>query len=89
MTEKYCPSNGTDGDIFMSAWCFNGCTKHSEDNPCEIMGRSFCYGIDDPNYPEEWIYDEDGKPTCTAFSTLSEEKRYRCQDTEDMFKAEK
>lgn len=23
--------------------------------------------IDDPNYPEEWTYDKEGKPMCTRF----------------------
>lgn len=25
------------------------------------------YNVNDKEYPEEWIYDKDDKPTCTAF----------------------
>jgi hypothetical protein len=34
---------------------------------------SMAFEIDDPEYPEEWVYDEDGRPKCTAFKGKSEE----------------
>lgn len=80
MTEKYRPSNGEEGHIFMAQWCFDGCIKHSEENPCEIMGRALgCLSGD----CEEWTYSDEGEPICTAFST--EEEAYRCEDTGDLF----
>lgn len=70
--EKYQPSSGTEGAIFQSAYC-NQCVK---DRParmgqwgdsCPIIANSMVYNTSDPEYPTEWIYGEDGQPTCTAF----------------------
>jgi len=82
VTKKYRPSNGNEGDIFMSKWCDN-CIRDTEDKACKILGDSLCWGIDDDGYPDEWTYNDAGFPICTAFST--EEKPYRCSDTGDMF----
>ena len=70
---KYRPSNGTAGMIFCEKFCENcihGKYEHTgviEDTPCEILTASFMCDIDDPIYPKEWVYDSEGKPTCTAF----------------------
>jgi len=74
----YRPSNGTEGMIFQEEFC-DQCSK---DNPsletgaggCEIMFRSMCHDVDDPEYPTEWVYDDNGEPTCTAFSKRSEDE---------------
>ncbi len=63
--EKYRPSNGSEGDSFMAMFC-ERCSKDSEENPCDILGRSMCFSEEDPEYPTEWTYSEDG-PVCTAF----------------------
>ena len=63
MSEKYRPSNGTEGDYFMSQFCFR-CTK---EDGCEIVGKALVFNEDEPHYPDEWTWDGDGKPTCTAF----------------------
>jgi len=72
----------------MGAFCFNGCKHETDDKPCQIMGRSLGYSIGDPQYPAEWVQDEDGKnPRCTAFELEGEPDRVpRCDKTEDMFK---
>ncbi len=59
----YQPANGTEGLIFIEKWC-DHCTK---DAVCEILPRTMLYDRDDDEYPEEWTYDKDGKPQCTAF----------------------
>lgn len=71
----------------MSAFCFNGCKHETEENPCQIMGRSLGYSIGDPEYPKEWVTDDDGsRPRCTAFEMAgSEDRTPRCDKTEDMF----
>lgn len=69
--KKYRPSNGTEGDGFMNEFCF----QCIHDNPdidaksprCEIMTLTMCLGVDDKDYPKEWIYGDDGKPKCTKF----------------------
>lgn len=47
--------------------CMNEHPDPDKEPKCEIITRSMGFDIDDPEYPTEWIYDEDGDPTCTAF----------------------
>lgn len=71
---KYQPSNGTEGDIFMSEFCFK-CVKMPKspeaENQCEIFYRTQCYSVEDKEYPEQWRY-EHGKPVCSAFKDRDE-----------------
>lgn len=67
MNKSYRPSNGTEGTIFMAQFC-DRCTK----DDCWIIIDTFRLSIDDPEYPKEWTFDEDGEPTCTAFTAFSE-----------------
>ncbi len=68
------PSNGTEGDDFISRHCIGcACDEHTE-NPfeedgktCPILDKTFALKIDDAEYPGQWIYGTDGLPTCTAF----------------------
>ena len=66
----YRPSNGTEGDIFESHFC-ERCTRDNLEpdggGGCELILLAMCFYTDDPNYPQEWTYDDAGKPTCTAF----------------------
>ena len=69
MSERYRPSNGTEGMGFYENWC-DRCVKdrpEDEDGGCKVLYRSLAYHIDDPEYPDEWVYDADGNPCCTAF----------------------
>lgn len=69
--EPYQPSNGTEGEIFMAAYC-NRC-KHDNLDPdtyeggCEIIVRTMAFSPGDDDYPKEWCYGPDGQPVCTAF----------------------
>lgn len=70
--KPYRPSNGTEGMGFVAQFC-EQCihekfihTQCHDDKKCDILSRSFIYGLDDPEYPEEWIW-LDGAPTCTAY----------------------
>lgn len=65
--KPYRPSNGTEGDIFTAEFCAN-CTRHEDFTECDIALRSFAFSIGDDEYPEEWQYDSEGNPTCTAFN---------------------
>jgi hypothetical protein len=67
MSELYRPSNGTEGECFKGAFC-EKCTKDDPDNDsfCDIIAETMAYGVDDPEYPREWVYGENG-PECTAF----------------------
>lgn len=65
--EKYQPSNGTEGEIFMAAWCYR-CARWNEDG-CDIAAATMFYDVDEPGYPEEWRIGEDGQPECTAYGS--------------------
>ena len=67
MSKNYMPSNGTEGDIFISKYCSN-CRKekyyHTQkdgDRKCRIFTSTMI----ESSVPE-WII-EDGNPTCTSF----------------------
>lgn len=62
--ELYRPSNGTEGEIFISDWCAN-CEQDKEHN-CSILGKTMQYNIDDTEYPREWVKTQNG-PKCTVF----------------------
>ena len=63
--KKWRPSNGTEGYLFMDAFCKN-CTK-DKDNNCQIIWLSMRFNTNDDEYPIQWQYSEDGQPTCTEF----------------------
>lgn len=97
---SYQPSNGTEGMIFMEAWCCK-CErdKHmcegkpldecSDAETCQIIANTMAYKPGDPEYPKEWIIGEDGQPCCTAFvfagGVIPEP---HCEFTKDMFGGE-
>ncbi len=86
---KYRPSNGTDGDCFHAAWC-EQCERDAKyratnEDGCDILASMMAYSIDDPDYPEELTYNENGKPCCTAFIPDGDEIHYRDDKTADMF----
>lgn len=68
--KKYRPSNGTEGMGFTEHFCDRCINQHPDpDNPkqCMILCRTMIYDIKDDKYPEEWTYDDNGSPTCTAW----------------------
>lgn len=66
MTERYRPSNGTDGEFFYEGWCAK-CERERPSRQCSILTRTFICNIDDPEYPTEWVYGPNDVPCCTAF----------------------
>lgn len=82
MTEKYQPSNGTMGMIFMADFCDRCAVR----GICRILPKTMIYRVDDPEYPEQWTYDEEGNPTCTSFTDGSRPRHFKpCNRTRDMF----
>jgi hypothetical protein len=63
--EKFRPSNGTEGDLFMFAHCW----QCAHENNCEIIGKTMLYAVEDEEYPAQWQYGDDGQPTCTEFES--------------------
>ena len=71
--ELYRPSNGSEGEHFMMAWCAR-CTKDAafRANPddadgCPIIAETMAFDIDEPGYPREWRQDGPDGPRCTAY----------------------
>jgi len=95
--ELYRPSSGTEGEWFMREWCGhcerdkcqNG-SKHpddcTDDDLCQIIGRTLLLSVDDPDYPTEWIEDDDG-PKCTAFVAKGGVIPVNDTQTMDLFEA--
>jgi hypothetical protein len=89
----YRPSTGTEGVCFDQHWCEH-CTRDAEyrsdpDNVdpalgCQLIANALAFNIGHPKYPKEWIYDNDGNPCCTAFTTDAS-LPIRCDKTIDMF----
>ena len=91
----YRPSNGDEGCCFYEDWCEN-CARDATMNSgknyddcspeeiCEIIGATLRYKIDDPKYPQEWVYGATG-PMCSAFVPVGELVPPRCKLTRDMF----
>lgn len=69
---KYRPTSGSEGYAFIDAHC-GQCKKekfyHTQtdgDKCCDILSRTLIHDVTDPEYPEEWTY-ENGVPVCTAW----------------------
>lgn len=99
MTDLYRPSSGTEGEWFIRQWC-GKCERdkcHNGSKPmdcctpedfCQIIGNTMLMDIDDPDYPKEWVEDENG-PRCTAFVQMGGDIPEKpCQFTGDMFAEE-
>lgn len=57
----------------MEQWCAR-CKRDAafqadpdNNDGCEIAANTMVYDEDDPLYPEEWVYNSDDEPICTAF----------------------
>lgn len=71
MVKKYRPSNATEGRLFFEMWC-DRCKKDQAfrdgvGDSCPIVASTIIYNVDNPNYPKEWTFDDNGRPICTAF----------------------
>lgn len=95
--KPYRPGSGTEGMAFDEQWC-DHCARDAayrdagdDADPaiaCQILSDTFVYDIDDPNYPKEWVYDRNGCPSCTAFTT-DPKCPIRCDKTLDLFETVK
>lgn len=75
--DPYRPSNGTEGDAFISRWCskckHNASARENDGfDGCDILVRTFALAITDPDYPVEWRQDGPSGPRCTTFLAVGE-----------------
>lgn len=87
----YRPSNGSEGMDFIERTCTH-CIHNDPEyiNGCLIQARSMAYHIDHAEYPKEWVYDDNDRPSCTAFvdRITGEGVVVRCRETPDMFETQ-
>jgi hypothetical protein len=74
----YRPSNGTEGDWFWSRTCAKCVKRHS----CTIYVNALA-----GKQPRQWVYGDDGDPTCTSLQENRKDTNYRCRKTQDLFRA--
>jgi hypothetical protein len=68
----YHPSNGSEGEWFVDKYCMH--CIHCDPNPdgpkqCQILCASLFDKV------PEWVYDNNGKPTCTQWKKWNWEKQ--------------
>ena len=93
--EKYRPSNGTEGQLFLDAFCRRcqrdaamrtGVGSPSDEQRCEIIGLTMIHDTDEPEYPTAWQYGKDGQPCCTQFVEAGNPiPEPRCTHTQELF----
>lgn len=95
--DKYRPSNGTEGQLFLDAFCRrcqrDGAMRDGEpvevaddDQRCEIIGLTMILDVSEPEYPTAWQYGRDGQPCCTQFVPAGEPvPEPRCTHTQELF----
>lgn len=95
--EKYRPSNGTEGQQFLGAFCRrcqrDGAMRAGEpvdecddDQRCDLIGLTMIHDVEAREYPTEWQYGKDGQPCCTAFVPAGEPiPTPRCTNTLELF----
>jgi len=73
MPKLYQPSNGSEGMEFMARYC-DQCIHDAEyqknlnpEDGCPQLAASMAFNPGEPEYPQEWIEDDDGYGFCTKF----------------------
>ena len=80
----YRPSNGSEGIVFEGEFC----EKCEHEMKCGIYLDVMRLDVDDPNYPKEWVQDDEGgNEKCTAFTAKKIAAKIAEADTEtgDLF----
>jgi|DEB0MinimDraft_10_1074344.scaffolds.fasta_scaffold127077_3 hypothetical protein len=75
--KPYMPSNGTEGEMFMSQWC-STCVKQ---DTCMRVLHAMA-----GDQPRDWRFDDNGEPECRAHSDKRPARQVpRCKKTGDLF----
>ena len=74
--KSYRPTNGEEGRAFDAMWC-DCCRRdavyrktQNGDDGCPIIPLVMAHTENEPEYPGELVYGEDGQPKCTVFSDV-------------------
>ena len=85
MTQYFFETDGGETGYIEASSIEEARAKFRADHP-EIDPQ--CAGVwapEDPEYPQEWQYDAQGQPCCTAFIPEDQPIPVRCTNTPDMF----
>ena len=68
--EAYCPATGSEGRAFEEVFCgrciYSGTA--ADENGCPIAEQAYMIAnASDPKFPNQWVYDDDGVPSCRMF----------------------
>ena len=81
--KPYKPYSAEEGIVFEDRFC-NQCKRDQKyfetmdgADSCDIHNRGQCFLSSDEDFPPEWSYDENEKPTCTAFEKIKEPAKSR------------
>jgi hypothetical protein len=72
----YCPSSGSEGMDFEATYC-ERCVFQNEDEeglpgcPIALQAHAIADAAD-PDFPNQWRYDKDGRPSCIMFNVNTE-----------------
>jgi hypothetical protein len=69
----YRPSNGTEGERFMSKYCYN-CEHDNDQDGCPILMRTMIYDVHDKEYPVEWVTSDTDGAVCVAYEAAEKVK---------------
>jgi hypothetical protein len=77
--KTYCPSNGSEMMGFYEGLC-NDCIHDREfqetgEGGCELIIAAMMNDPEHSGYPDEWQYNTDGYPTCTAFTAATRHRQ--------------
>mgnify|MGYP001575939811 CR=1 FL=1 len=67
--KPYRPANGTEGEYFEAAWC-RDCQRKDAGEGCDIFFNSMLFNADEPEYPKELVYGDDGHPRCNGHQPM-------------------
>ena len=78
LSRAYRPANGMEGAVFMAHFC-DRCERDrayrdGTGDSCPIAAATMAFSATDPEYPREWVEDEQGA-RCTAFEQASQSEQ--------------
>lgn len=77
----YRPANAAEGEIFILMHCGH-CARRPR---CTIPNYAAIFEIGEPDYPKQWVHDDEGQPSCSAFEMRRPPETARCPETLDLF----
>ena len=68
--KPYRPSNGMEGEYFLSVFCNKCLVGKESENGCNILIKTMVFCEKDKEYPFDWVV-SDGNPECKSFKPVA------------------